>query len=1476
MSAPVSLSQRPGAAPGAGASTRIELPRGRGVHHLIEAHARQRPDAVALVHDGQTMSYGQLNGRANQVAHHLRTLGVGPEVVVGLCVERSFNLIVGMLGIAKAGAAYLPLDPEYPRERVTFMLREANVSVLLTQNTLVSQLPWHQSRKVCLDGETIARQPTANPEVAVNRNNLLYVIYTSGSTGTPKGVMVTHYNILRLFESMGRLFEFNDRDVWSQCHSCSFGFSVWEIWGSLVYGARLVLVPPAVLRAPEEFSALLRHERVTVLSQTPSAFRLLVQAGETATARRETTGDLRLIVFSGEALVAEDLRRWIGQHGDDRPQLVSTYALTETGGQVAWRRIRRADVDAGFRQTLGQCLSHVEVSLLDEDQQPVPVGVAGEICVGGAGLARGYFNQPAITAEKFVPNELASAHDGRLYRTGDWGRTLASGDIEFLGRQDHQVKIRGYRVELGEIEAALRAHPDVTDAVAALRDDLPGGKQLVAYVTRRAAPAGGESNVAGGVPLADGRVELWPSLGEYQVYDELLYYLMSQEARANESFNAAVRRSVKDKIVVDLGTGEEALFARLAVEAGARKVYAVEIEEETALKAAALVKRLGLEQRIIVLKGDSTQVQLPEKAEVCLTRIVGNIGSSDGLVGILNDARRFLTEGAVVVPQRCVTRIAAVRLPDDLRDNPHFASLAQGYVDKVFARVGHPFDLKLCVRNFPAGNVISNVEVFEDLDFARFVEPEAQCAARFTIARDGVMDGFLLWLNLFGAAGEEIAEYLREQRAWLPVFFPAFALGTQVKAGDVIEARWERTLSENRLNPDYRIHGKLRRRDGTELDFGYEAVHRRRLFKQNPFHTRLFANNAGAAPVAPAHNLRVYLQGRLPDYMVPAAVVSLDTLPRLPNGKIDRRSLPAPELERPEVGSDFTAPRNDVERALARIWQEVLGFGQIGVHDNFFELGGDSLNAVQVMSRIQQVFAGTPGIRLLFDSPTIAGLAAALPHHPDARLEIPEPPSVRPGAPPPDAAIASPSAGPAPVDHERLQHETFMRIAIEKAKEGIEGGHAPIGACIVRNGEVIACAHNTTARDHDATAHAEIQAIREACRKLGTSDLSNCVLYSTCEPCPMCFSACCWAKVSIIVYGARREDEALYVMSDLMIPSRKLNAFSRSPVGLVEEILRPKCVHLFESWLARIRLKKKEDLVVSQTYYSDLEGLAAYVDFVNASDQNQKCREFIRPILGEAAGTADDSLRVLDIGSNTGLFTLEVARLCRSLGVRPTIDYVDPVAPALDELERRFTCERLRETLGRRFDLKWEDAREEIRNSGVRFGLIVAHFSFHYIKSTPADLQSLRSLLAPDGKAVIFLVEEDSPISKVRSAAHAHVLGVPRLELPQRTFADALRDANIPALREDVIVKWDVTNLCTGQGLRQKDDLNLISFVALVPPPELTPELFEAVRQMVRREAEPEGERWILRQNSMAFVFGSELAGGASLAKASDTANLPP
>ncbi|MBT7411401.1 MAG: amino acid adenylation domain-containing protein, partial [Methylococcales bacterium] len=449
------------------------------LHSMFEQQVQKYPDAIAVCYEDKKVSYAELDRRSSLVANQLQKQGVGPNVLVGLCLERSHNLMIGLLAILKAGGAYVPLDPGYPQERLSFILQDADVKVIVTQEKWTERFPNSNADMLCLDTDwdIIELNNTESVENKATPTDLAYVIYTSGSTGQPKGVKITHHHVMRLFAGTQGWYAFDHTDVWSFFHSYSFDFSVWEIWGALLYGGRLVIVPYITSRSPVAFRQLLMDEKVTILNQTPSAFYQLMQSESVFDDKLES---LRVITFGGEALDLQQLMPWFDKYGDETPMLVNMYGITETTVHVTYRAITLDDVEQERGSVIGEAIPDLQMYVLDQYQNPVPIGVVGEMCIAGDGVASGYLNREELTKERFIDNPFNSGT--QLYRSGDLARYLANGDLEYLGRIDHQVKIRGFRIELGEIESAITYYQQTAECMVIVREDNIGDQRLVAYI----------------------------------------------------------------------------------------------------------------------------------------------------------------------------------------------------------------------------------------------------------------------------------------------------------------------------------------------------------------------------------------------------------------------------------------------------------------------------------------------------------------------------------------------------------------------------------------------------------------------------------------------------------------------------------------------------------------------------------------------------------------------------------------------------------------------------------------------------------------------------------------------------------------------------------------------------------------------------------------------------------------------------------
>ncbi|MES9784126.1 MULTISPECIES: non-ribosomal peptide synthetase [Bacillus cereus group] len=453
---------------------------------LFNKQVEINPDAVAVCYDGVGISYKELNCRTNQLSKYLIKKGVGANCLVGLLLNPSIDTIICIIGILKAGGAYLPIDSQYPSERIKFMLNDAKVKLLITESELKKQIDTPDNLEMILintEWPKIILESDKNSKVNINSDQLAYVIYTSGSTGTPKGTLMTHANVIRLFNQTEQWFNFNSSDVWTLFHSIAFDFSVWEIWGALLHGGKLIIVDPFVKKSPYDFYKLLLREKVTVLNQTPSAFSQLIQVDSLHPV--DSDSNLRYIIFGGEALNYKSLQPWFNQYGFERPQLVNMYGITETTVHVTYKPIKESDLEQESVSNIGVPIPDLQVYILDRYGKFSPVGAVGELYIGGPGLSQGYLNRPELTIERFIKNHIDPSKSEKLYKTGDIGRWLPNGEIEYLGRADQQIKIRGFRLEIGEIENRIRAIKGIDDVAVIARMNKSNETELIAYIVSK-------------------------------------------------------------------------------------------------------------------------------------------------------------------------------------------------------------------------------------------------------------------------------------------------------------------------------------------------------------------------------------------------------------------------------------------------------------------------------------------------------------------------------------------------------------------------------------------------------------------------------------------------------------------------------------------------------------------------------------------------------------------------------------------------------------------------------------------------------------------------------------------------------------------------------------------------------------------------------------------------------------------------------
>lgn len=990
-------------------------PYSRPIHELFQSKVTETPDAVAVVFEEQALTYAELNGRANQLARYLTARSVGAGQYIPLLISRNSLMVVAQLAVLKCGAAYVPADPTWPEERLQHIMADCGASVVLSDRSPTTQLARSPTGWINLTDAVpaLAGMSKDDPGNPVNAESAAYVMYTSGSTGRPKGVVIPHRAVVRLVINNGYA-EIGSSDCVVHASNPAFDASTFEVWGALLNGARLLIVPPSVVLEPLRFAELLKDKEATVLWLTAGLFAQYTEA------LSEVFPRLRLLLVGGDVVDVKAVGR-VMRSG--RPEkLLNGYGPTECTTFSATHVIAPPVTQYIGTIPIGRPIANTTIYLLNAQLQPVPVGVTGEIYIGGLGLALGYHQQPGLTAERFVASPFS---DGmRIYKSGDLGKRRDDGSIEFLGRNDHQIKLRGFRIELTEIEAQLLRHPYVKEAAVLLREDEPGDRRIAAYVV----PDLVQLKAWQRKRLSEATAEIvtqWKTLYEetyssnasgpsFVGWNSSYTGLPIPETEMREWLDGTVHRiaALKPASVLEIGCGVGLLVERLAP--GTERYVGTDFSAAAISQLRGWMKNREGFGHVELMQRSASELEdmAPGSFDtVVLNSVVQYFPDIEYLLQVLQQAVRLLRDGGTIF-------IGDVR---HLGLLPTFHSAVQLSRAAATINVGQ-LRRRVARAISQDKELVIDPEFFRDLPgrVAGIATAELQLKrGRATneltqyrydvLLRKGVEPGTyrhsvdVPWQEALGSV-PALEAALRLNR-WPAAKLHRIAnlrLARDQTAVTALESLDEKTdagsvrrqisgIEVEAFDPDqfWRLGESL----GYEVRvtpcavdshcFDVELFDRSKAHRTSPLEIHSSSREWQEYANDPMENLsrqqlvpqlREHLKERLPEYMVPSAWLVLKQLPLTPNGKIDRGALPSPQT-RPEEAGEYIAPTTELERVLADLWAQILRVDQVGVHDNFFELGGHSLLATQVVVRVQSLLSIEIPVRLLFDFPTVQQLA---------------------------------------------------------------------------------------------------------------------------------------------------------------------------------------------------------------------------------------------------------------------------------------------------------------------------------------------------------------------------------------------------------------------------------------------------------------------------------------------------------------------
>lgn len=977
--------------------------------------ASQFGSKIAVECEEDRITYLELDAWSDAIAAYLIEGGIKPNDLVGISYKRSIALIASMIGTLKAGAAYVPLDPEYPPERILMMVEDADLTFCMGNRAeqaidlFPSSLNWKDINE--LRGKECSNPFSTN--LPLYSDDIAYVLFTSGSTGRPKGVMVTHKNVSRLFESTNHWFKFTDKDVWSMFHSYAFDFSVWEIFGALLYGGRLVIVPYVISRDPLAFIELLRSRRITMLSQTPSAFKQLSSC--LFESKRIPNFQIRHIIYGGEALDLYNLKRWLEYYGDELPQLTNMYGITETTVHVTYRPITIKDIDQFHSSPIGIPIPDLSLRLVDKHLNDVPIGAVGEILVGGEGVAKGYLGRDDLTKARFVKS--INSDDSTSYRSGDLARIGKNNELVYLRRADQQVKIRGFRIELGDIQAALAKHPEVQAAEIVVQKNKEGDDRILAYVVPRSGEEQDLSNdqLSGWVNTFDETYsESSCTLDEPDFsgwnssYDKQEIPRGEMQIWLNETLERIKR--LKPKSVLEIGCGTGMILAGIAPHV--ERYFGFDMSNNVIERLRKQVEEKGW-SHVSLAQGSANEIfndqllgQYEQNFDLVIINSVAQYFPSKEYLRdtLVNAAKTLSPNGQIFIGDlranatldthhlslalfdQGATPVALSTLKKRLilsKDREVELLVDPGALERMLAdRSASAWPM---LKNNNANNELSKFRYdvilkldqrIEDLAPKNVIHYE-DFETDYKKLNELLLTKSDAWVVVDGSINSRVRNEISTfyEAEFLPFKNARYIDVTQLyQIGDELDRPCASFWTESGLNEPESL-GKIcfvfAPKGTSHIDLTKLGIS---MPKQcsNPLALNKRLN---LLPV-----LRKYLQEQLPPHMVPSSIIALSHFPLTPTGKLDRQGLPEPEfaIQSESARANTRIPKNANEEIVCQLFVELIGVQNISVDDNFFAIGGHSLLAMKLISRIKHETKINIPLKVLFEAPTPEGIAQYL------------------------------------------------------------------------------------------------------------------------------------------------------------------------------------------------------------------------------------------------------------------------------------------------------------------------------------------------------------------------------------------------------------------------------------------------------------------------------------------------------------------